>query len=401
MNGWSALVFVVVVNGLTQAFANSAEDLYVSKMVDTNSAAFFLRQSYDDHIGMIRTLLKCKGCGYFNAREHYRRIQKAISIHRSALEYYAKELPREGWASNLAKRADRILAGTDFEMRYGSLTIREMMADEKLLTSVRKANLCRIGLNSEVGLAVLEQTDENASSRYSPLLMDLLALDGSLESCYGSKEASLRILAANNVFALEDRLAKLVKKSSDIGILAECVLGRWGDEFPQRIRQTIFAAEHEKALGVGGYELFDRFCPKPSDFIAKVVNITTGDRLSAITEEGKVCNIRLANIYAPRIGQHYWEESRDLLSRYAKNTKLIVKWRSRNRDGDIIGILFRDTTEINLKIVRAGYAWFRGDPSAAIGYRQAEDLARSEFAGLWQDPNPIKPWEYGNGNQHN
>ena len=55
---------------------------------------------------------------------------------------------------------------------------------------------------------------------------------------------------------------------------------------------------------------------------------------------------------------------------------------------------------MNLKIVRAGLAWWyrkyaqEQSPQDQERYETAEAEARAERSGLWRDPNPLPPWEW-------
>ena len=56
--------------------------------------------------------------------------------------------------------------------------------------------------------------------------------------------------------------------------------------------------------------------------------------------------------------------------------------------------------DINLEQVYSGMAWhykkYQGEQSQAdrIKYSEAEVEARNARRGLWQEPDPIPPWEY-------
>ena len=55
---------------------------------------------------------------------------------------------------------------------------------------------------------------------------------------------------------------------------------------------------------------------------------------------------------------------------------------------------------MNLEQVEAGLAWHykyyqrEQSPSDRVKYSDAEREARRLRVGLWQDPNPVPPWDY-------
>jgi endonuclease YncB( thermonuclease family) len=50
--------------------------------------------------------------------------------------------------------------------------------------------------------------------------------------------------------------------------------------------------------------------------------------------------------------------------------------------------------ELNLEILRAGFAWHYKRYSDRQDYAEAEQQARAERLGLWVDPNAMPPWEW-------
>jgi endonuclease YncB( thermonuclease family) len=80
-----------------------------------------------------------------------------------------------------------------------------------------------------------------------------------------------------------------------------------------------------------------------------------------------------------------------------------VDWHKRDRYDRLVGKLMLDGADVNLALVRAGYAWwyreYAGEqsPSDRRLYEAAETAARREGVGLWADPWPIAPWDWRDG----
>ncbi len=77
-----------------------------------------------------------------------------------------------------------------------------------------------------------------------------------------------------------------------------------------------------------------------------------------------------------------------------------MKWVKRDRYGRIVGFVIVDGHDVNLAQVKSGMAWFyRYDQKELSAenrrlYAKAEDQARTDRLGLWQDKNPMPPWEW-------
>ena len=79
--------------------------------------------------------------------------------------------------------------------------------------------------------------------------------------------------------------------------------------------------------------------PSENVLIGKVVKVTDGDTIVALTMDQKEERIRLWGIDAPenRGGQPYWKASRDQLSSMVAGKTVTVVWDSRDRNSRIIG----------------------------------------------------------------
>jgi endonuclease YncB( thermonuclease family) len=69
----------------------------------------------------------------------------------------------------------------------------------------------------------------------------------------------------------------------------------------------------------------------------------------------------------------------------------------------LVGNVFVDGKDVGLELVRAGLAWHYKDyeheqsDDARVQYAIAEVRARSAKRGLWQQRDPLAPWEYRHG----
>uniref|UniRef100_UPI0035325679 thermonuclease family protein n=1 Tax=Cupriavidus sp. WGlv3 TaxID=2919924 RepID=UPI0035325679 len=134
-------------------------------------------------------------------------------------------------------------------------------------------------------------------------------------------------------------------------------------------------------------------------FTGRVVRIVDGDTLTVLNDEKREIRVRLAGIDAPEHSQAWGERSRQYLASLAFAKRVSVEWykTSYNR---VIGVVIADGVDISLAQVKVGLAWHykryeaEQAPKDRQAYAAAELEARKERRGLWQDPEPIPPWDF-------
>ena len=126
----------------------------------------------------------------------------------------------------------------------------------------------------------------------------------------------------------------------------------------------------------------------------RVVSVADGDTITIIGDGNAQYKIRLSAIDAPEKSQAFGQKSKQQLSNYVFGKDVTVTWKSKDKYGRVLGTVFVGGKDINLQMVRDGYAWHykRFDKSPA--YAAAEQDARENRRGLWIDPNPIPPEQF-------
>ena len=126
----------------------------------------------------------------------------------------------------------------------------------------------------------------------------------------------------------------------------------------------------------------------------RVVSVADGDTITIIGDGNTQYKIRLNAIDAPEKSQAFGQKSKQQLSNYVFGKDVTVTWKSKDKYGRVLGTVFVGNTDINLQMVRDGFAhhYKRFDNSPA--YAAAEADARQNRRGLWSDPNPILPEDY-------
>jgi endonuclease YncB( thermonuclease family) len=146
------------------------------------------------------------------------------------------------------------------------------------------------------------------------------------------------------------------------------------------------------------------FPPTHADTLSgKVVRILDGDTVEVLDANRRTERVRLAGIDAPESKQPFGTQAKRALSSLIAGKIVTVDWHKRDRYDRLVGTLMVDEKDVNLTLVRAGYAWwyreYAGEQSSSDRrlYEAAEKAARRDGVGLWTDPRPIAPWDWRDG----
>lgn len=139
----------------------------------------------------------------------------------------------------------------------------------------------------------------------------------------------------------------------------------------------------------------------PSGKIAlkgKIMCIVDGDKAELLYKGEFPLMIRFEHIDAPekRGSQAYGNKAKRILSDlcFGQEVTLITDGEF-DMGGRIIGELINEEdVNVNKEMVRLGYAWHYKKYSDDISYDKLEKEARNNKRGLWQEPNPIAPWDF-------
>jgi endonuclease YncB( thermonuclease family) len=131
----------------------------------------------------------------------------------------------------------------------------------------------------------------------------------------------------------------------------------------------------------------------------KVVKVADGDTITVL-QENTQHRIRLQGIDAPERKQPHGNASRKHLASLVAGKTVTVQWDKRDRYGRIVGFVIVDGQDVNLEQLKAGMAWFYRyyqkelSPETRNLYARAEDEARANKKGLWQEKDSAPPWEW-------
>lgn len=130
----------------------------------------------------------------------------------------------------------------------------------------------------------------------------------------------------------------------------------------------------------------------------EIIRIVDGDTAELLYNGEFPLMIRFEHIDAPekRGSQPYGNKAKTVLSDlcFGQEVTLITEAEF-DMGGRIIGVLINEEgINVNKEMVRVGYAWHFKKYSEDMSYDTLEMEARIAQRGLWQEPNPVAPWDY-------
>ena len=132
----------------------------------------------------------------------------------------------------------------------------------------------------------------------------------------------------------------------------------------------------------------------------RVVRVADGDTVTVLDAANTEHRIRLSGIDAPESHQGFGSSSKQNLSDWVFGKDVTVEYYKTDQYGRLVGKIVVNGQDINLEQVKAGMAWHYKEyereqsPEDRELYARAEDEARAQHRGLWQDPNPVEPSQF-------
>lgn len=135
----------------------------------------------------------------------------------------------------------------------------------------------------------------------------------------------------------------------------------------------------------------------------KVVSVTDGDTLKLLDAKNQQHTIRLAGIDAPEKAQPFGNAAKKHLGDLVADKQVCTSGSKTDKYGRTVAKVMLDDQDIDLQMVKDGYAWhfkkYEGEQTQEDreSYAAAHDQAKSDTIGLWSEPDPIEPdaWRAG------
>lgn len=187
-----------------------------------------------------------------------------------------------------------------------------------------------------------------------------------------------------SVTGLSKNPAESLGKASDA---IEDIAKRVGGAMPGTDSNTGAVGQGEQtdiSWSAPGYELS-----------GKVVKIADGDTLTILDAQRVKHKIRLYGIDTPEYDQPYFGDAKRALSKLVANKIVGITVKDTDTYGRTVGVVYVDGRSVNLAMVRGGHAWwYKRYAGLNETLREAQEHAQAYELGLWQDPNPVAPWDW-------
>ena len=135
----------------------------------------------------------------------------------------------------------------------------------------------------------------------------------------------------------------------------------------------------------------------------KVVGVMDGDTIEVLDATNIPRRVRLEGIDAPEKAQPFGARSKQHLSDQVFGKQVEVQSNKTDKYGRTVGKVMIVGKDANLDQVRSGFAWhykeYQKEQSAGdrLAYANAKTSARNMKSGLWNDSQPMPPWEWRHG----
>lgn len=126
-----------------------------------------------------------------------------------------------------------------------------------------------------------------------------------------------------------------------------------------------------------------------------VIRILDGDTFVGVTTKGEHLKMRIHAIDAPEKGQPFSQKAKQQLYDYIYQKKIYVRTINIDRyKRFIVKVFTKDGKDVGLQMISSGLAWHYVKYDNSTVYAIAEKKSRKHRLGIWQDSNPIAPWQW-------
>lgn len=132
-----------------------------------------------------------------------------------------------------------------------------------------------------------------------------------------------------------------------------------------------------------------------------VVRTGDGDDITVRTPQGNLLKVRLACIDTPELAQAPFGRAATtrLQQLLPVGSTVTVRVADVDRYQRSVGEVYYNNRSINLQLVREGHAavyrrYLQSCPATREQYLTAENQAKQQRLGFWQQASPVMPWEF-------
>jgi endonuclease YncB( thermonuclease family) len=132
-------------------------------------------------------------------------------------------------------------------------------------------------------------------------------------------------------------------------------------------------------------------------FKAMVADTEDGDTLVVIRNRARI-RLEIPEIDAPELDQPYGRDARKKAAALAKGKVVTIRAYGNLGRNYLLGeVWLPNKRHFAKEMVRAGLAWVKQGRSVLLDLEQLQNEAKTARQGLWEDEEPIPPWEWRSG----
>lgn len=125
-----------------------------------------------------------------------------------------------------------------------------------------------------------------------------------------------------------------------------------------------------------------------------VIKVIDGDTFDVLAGKEQI-RVRLFGIDSPERGQAFNKKAKEYTATLVAGKNITLVIRDTDRYGrSVADAYLSDHRHVNAEIVKAGYAWHFKQFSNSEELARLEQQARNNKWGLWQDSDPVAPWQF-------
>src|SRR6516162_4973363 len=143
--------------------------------------------------------------------------------------------------------------------------------------------------------------------------------------------------------------------------------------------------------------------PEQPPLHGRCVGVADGDTIRVLSGDNQQIRVRFAFVDAPEKGQPFGQRAKQAMSELVFDKDVELLPHTIDRYGCLVAREIVDGQDAGLELLKEGLCWVyekhvgEAPDEIQTDYRDAQDDAQSEKGGLWQDPDPVPPWEWRKG----
>jgi endonuclease YncB( thermonuclease family) len=135
-------------------------------------------------------------------------------------------------------------------------------------------------------------------------------------------------------------------------------------------------------------------CLPQDSFEGRCVKVYDGDTIEVMAGGPRSVRVRLHAIDSPEKGQPFSNVATKRTRELVEGKRVRVEVRDRDQYDRLVARIYIDDRDLSEQLISEGLAWHYTRYSSELALGQAQRQARKARRGLWQDPDPVPPWEF-------